>query len=78
MPELTQENIEKLRLERDRKIHLKNHTHDRLMWDAEICLNCNKKTCRGNCQRYKDELKKLRLTNPKRSTKRGAKRKNNG
>lgn len=28
--------------------------------EANICLNCKIKKCKGNCERYKQEIKKVK------------------
>lgn len=28
--------------------------------ETEICLNCTVKKCKGECKRYKEEIKKLK------------------
>ena len=29
--------------------------------ETEICLNCTEKECNGECKRYRDEMKRLKL-----------------
>lgn len=29
--------------------------------ETEICLNCTVKICNGDCKRYKDEMKRLKI-----------------
>ena len=29
--------------------------------ETEICFNCTEKKCNGECKRYKDEMKKLKI-----------------
>lgn len=77
MAELTEKSLEKLVFENARKIHSKNHIHDHLMYGAQICLKCKARTCNGDCQRFKDELKRLKLSGEK-PLRREERKKNDG